>query len=261
VIESLFSTVFEVSTLGEFQQALEKRVGYMWRGVANATYALVPKVGRDWHQDLELLVYEEREMLYQFKVHAMPYLASRPENDWEWLALGQHYSLPTRLLDWTLNPLVALYFACVTEPDKDGAVYSAGRPNEVDPHKHTDPFQIDKTCGWHPLQIDQRMFLQEGLFTVSPNPLKAMTEDLRFKAVVKSSAKAPLLKTLGLFGIHYGTIFPGLEGAARYAEEHYFHLKGVKGNLGEYLFRNVPGVKVLHGAKPWPHEASTIAVD
>ncbi len=116
-------------------------------------------------------------MLDQFKVRGMPYLTARPENDWEWLALGQHYGLPTRLLDWTRNPLVALYFACVAEAEKDGAVYFAGRLNEVDPRKHTSPFEIQDTRGWHPLQIDQRMFLQQGLFSTSPNPLEPMRRD------------------------------------------------------------------------------------
>lgn len=205
----------------------------MWRGVPDIAHPLIPKVARDWHQSLNALVVSERAMLDQFKVRGMPYLASRPANDWEWLALGQHYGLPTRLLDWTRNPLVALYFACVADFDKDGAVYFAGRLNEVDLRTHTDPFEIRNTRAWHPLQIDQRMFLQQGLFTISPNPLVPMTEDVRFMAVIKSGAKTALLKTLGLFGVNYGTIFPGLEGAARYAEEHYFYFKGFKGDLAK----------------------------
>lgn len=50
---------------------------------------------------------------------------ARPKNDKEFLFLAQHYGLPTRLLDWTYNPLIALYFACCSNFDKDGIVYQS----------------------------------------------------------------------------------------------------------------------------------------
>lgn len=40
----------------------------------------------------------------------------------------QHYGVPTRLLDLTKNLLIALYFACVSEPNKDGVVYAISGP-------------------------------------------------------------------------------------------------------------------------------------
>jgi type I restriction enzyme M protein len=224
--------IVEISAFADFQRALEdpKSHSYMWRGVSSADYPLIPKVAREWHQDLFTLNFSERAMLEQFRVRAMLYLKDRPANDWEWLALGQHYGLPTRLMDWSKNPLVALYFACTENFDKDGAVYFARRINEIDLLKQPDPFGISDTRAWHPLQIDQRMFFQQSLFTVSNNPLEPLKNDIQIKALIKKEAKETLIKTLKLFGIDFGTIFPGLEGAARHAET-FFWFKGFKGDI------------------------------
>jgi hypothetical protein len=58
-------------------------------------------------------------MLDEFRRKARPFLSSLPQNDFEWLFVMQHYGVPTRLLDWTSNALVALYFATESlSPDR-----------------------------------------------------------------------------------------------------------------------------------------------
>lgn len=69
----------------------------------------------------------ESNLLEEFKRHSQKILDSEkiPKNDIEWMILAQHYGMPTRLLDWTTNPMVALYFAIESHPDENGVIYSA----------------------------------------------------------------------------------------------------------------------------------------
>lgn len=66
----------------------------------------------------------EFNMLNDFISDACRYVTKPPSDDYRsWLEIAQHFGVPTRLLDFTTNPLVALYFACVENPGKDASVW------------------------------------------------------------------------------------------------------------------------------------------
>lgn len=90
----------------------------LYRGQSDSTWLLNPSLFR------EGLVHKERTLISELR-------RVRPEEfdgltDFDALVKMQHYGLPTRLLDMTHNPLVALYFACegIESSEKDGSVYA-----------------------------------------------------------------------------------------------------------------------------------------
>lgn len=97
-----------------------------FRGHAQAHWGLTPKLYRDEYKDSD-----ENEIRQEFQIRAQQLLQGGrlPSDKWEWYFVMQHYGAPTRLLDWTDNALVALYFALHDptfgsyEPDTDAAVW------------------------------------------------------------------------------------------------------------------------------------------
>lgn len=160
-----------------FVEWVNQHASHRWvfRGHANH-WALKPTVGRSAAYKPEV----ERLLLDEFKRSALPHLdRTKLSNNWDWLAVAQHHGLPTRLLDWTTNPLVACFFATAIpgKSKQDGEIYAfqASEVGYYSPEnpEETDPFSITKPGFFKPSALASRIVSQRGLFSIQPNPDKA----------------------------------------------------------------------------------------
>lgn len=102
--------------LGEVERVQHGTANSLWyRGVGDAGYKLVPALYRHKKtkgaDDLAAL---ERQLMTRFRQRSLPYHDRPLGDDWDALFFMQHYGVPTRLLDWTENPFVALHFALMS---------------------------------------------------------------------------------------------------------------------------------------------------
>lgn len=223
-------TIYSIERVSEYLEILNKLDElYIYRGQPK-DWPLIPKIGRQTMEDLGYGDWQilERSILDDFINDATLILEKEPKRFIDWLILSQNYGLPTRLLDWTRNPLKALFFACIDNYEDDGFVYllsfNSWFSDSIDfEYKIRD----DNLDIFYPKINNERMLLQEGCFTVYP--LKKDAKDLveinknNFpkdildveKIKIPATLKKSILHQLNYLGINHKFIFSGVEGICK----------------------------------------------
>jgi hypothetical protein len=210
------------------------------RGQPDADWGLVPSIGRRrvYHYGPKVIeefsLMQESDLLDRFRRYAYA-IVGRELTLWETIFLARHHNLPVRLLDWTSNPLVALFFAveCHRFVEKDGAVWvirrKADRKNDIRVLEgNGKPLDIKGVRMIYPVFASPRLVVQSGCFTIHGYPWMDLSrldshehgqadmdiESLR-KLTVPREYKMDLLKYLMRAGINSRTLFPDLDGLAK----------------------------------------------
>lgn len=175
----------------------------------------------------------EKKMLRDLRDRGALLLGGTFENDWDLLVLAQHFRMHTRLLDWTTNPLVALWFAYAnSDPKLPVFVYVLDAPDDLlhggsfKKGTQRSPFGIGKTRVLRPKLNNQRIVAQSGWFTAHSFSKRAG----RFVALERNrdikggltrfefpgAGKRAILRSLDVLGVNHQSLFPDIEGLCCY---------------------------------------------
>ena len=209
--------------------------GPIWyRGQSSFTWSLLPSFFRNTFKTTE------QSLLLKFRQNATMLIERPANNSFEWMFLMQHYGVPTRLLDWTESPLVALYFCVNSDHDSDSALWVL-KPSELNKHSNIDAkledgyllsfqdeelqsYTIESLISSEHLQLlplatiairnNSRIQAQLGTFTIHHNkriPIEEVENGSHvYKLRIKKEQKDALRKELRLLGFSQFQLFPEL---------------------------------------------------
>lgn len=242
------SEIFNI--LEKFENKVTLHPNFLFRGQSDAKWSLEPSFtriakGRNLERIKALQL--ERESVNKFSISArnllpieetVTLIGSHGQLDFlGWFSVMQHFSAPTRNLDWSCSYWIALYFACSEKIDNDAAIWVADF-NKVTEHfnKKTKPdVSFSKLCTDVASEdlisftmsyvTNQRIEAQQGRFSICTNPLSNHEILLRSigaleKITIPASLKPQIMSILLNMNINAKTLYPGIDGLGKSITEY-----------------------------------------
>ncbi len=231
---------------------------YAYRGLSDSTYTLKTSLIRLHDKNINCCQKVEPHLLKNFMKYSREDYPSYSK--WQWLALAQHHGLPTRLLDWTFSPFVALHFATADSKkfDCDGAVWLVNfekvhkeLPTEIYSQfdkegsyvftvtslskiaKDLETFDKIDNKGkpfalfFEPPSLDERIVNQSALHSIISSPTMRFDELLEQhpswykRIIIPKQLKAEIRDKLDQANITERVLFPGLDGLSSWLSRWY----------------------------------------
>lgn len=256
-------TIEDVMAFVSDQQYKDKidrlRSNYLYRGVPSVSYGLSTSLYRNCLDKQALL---EPSILRYFSKYAIIEDCHIEESIWRQMIIGQHHGLPTRLLDWSHSPLVALHFASAEQNSdkiakRDGVVWriDAKEMSSLLPERYCDMLKRENTEYFsvqslnalvksaaeydrdmagssmaiiEPPSTDQRIINQYAYFSVVPMGITDINDFLEkntshtVKYIIHKEIRWNIRDLLDQFNVSERTLFPGLDGLSDWIARHYY---------------------------------------
>lgn len=255
-----FQTIWELISEQKYDDEISRnRSSYLYRGMPNVAFHLETSLSRNCKAKAFNI---EKPILRNFTKYASIEDPKLEDSVWRQLIIGQHHGLPTRLLDWTYSPLIALHFATsgegFSQMDVNDCVVWAIDIEEINsllPKKYKN--QLDKESSHlftvemldslvqcldeydtdmedssmiliEPPSIDQRIINQYSYFSIIPKEIENIEDFLAsntkrtIKYVIDRSLKWRIRDMLDQLNVNERIVFPGLDGLTAWIKRHYY---------------------------------------
>jgi hypothetical protein len=229
------------------------RSDYAFRGLSDMNYELKNSFLRNCGNQPEL----EYHLLRNFRKYSISKDPQHTSTFWHSLVLAQHHGLPTRLIDWTYSPFIAMHFATANteKHDTDGVIWKVDfvKVNQLVPSPFSNHlmeekcnaftlemlekivslsdfdrlFDQNQVLFFEPPSLDERIVNQFALFSVMTSPTVILDDwllqhpDLYRRIIIPQELKLEIRDKLDQANITERVLFPGLDGLAKWLKRHY----------------------------------------